>query len=71
MWATKRISKIPLAMDRSRPCRLLFSSVKLMMDKRWAAAIPIVDFSADGKVDIEDLKVFIAEWEKENAPAQP
>jgi hypothetical protein len=25
----------------------------------------------DGKVDIEDLKVFIAEWEKESPPAQP
>jgi hypothetical protein len=25
----------------------------------------------DGKVDIEDLKVFTAEWEKENPPIQP
>jgi len=25
----------------------------------------------DGKVDIEDLKVFMAEWEKANPPAQP
>jgi hypothetical protein len=25
----------------------------------------------DGKVDIEDVKVFIAEWEKQNPPAQP
>lgn len=25
----------------------------------------------DGKVDIEDLKVFITEWEKETAAAQP
>jgi len=25
----------------------------------------------DGVVDIEDLKVFITEWEKENQPAQP
>jgi len=25
----------------------------------------------DGKVDIEDLKVFIAQWEKANPPAQP
>jgi hypothetical protein len=25
----------------------------------------------DGKVDIEDVKVFIAEWEKANPPAQP
>jgi hypothetical protein len=24
----------------------------------------------DGVVDVEDLKVFIAEWEKENAAAQ-
>jgi hypothetical protein len=25
----------------------------------------------DGKVDIEDLKVCITEWEKENTAAQP
>jgi len=25
----------------------------------------------DGKVDIEDVKVFVAEWEKQNPPAQP
>jgi hypothetical protein len=25
----------------------------------------------DGVVDIEDLKVFTAEWEKANPPAQP
>jgi hypothetical protein len=31
----------------------------------------MVDFNADGKADIEDLKIFIAEWEKENPPAQP
>lgn len=27
--------------------------------------------SGDGKVDIEDLKVFVAEWEEQNPPAQP
>jgi len=25
----------------------------------------------DGKVDIEDLKVFMTEWEKENPPVKP
>jgi hypothetical protein len=25
----------------------------------------------DGKVDIEDLKVFMAAWEKENPPMKP
>ena len=40
-------------------------------DGSWwnAPILPVVDFNADSKVDIEDLKVFIAEWEKENPPA--
>jgi hypothetical protein len=27
--------------------------------------------TGDGVVDVEDLKVFIAEWEKKNAVVQP
>ncbi len=32
---------------------------------------PIADFNGDGKVDIEDLKVFITYYEKENPPVKP
>jgi len=41
----------------------------------WGQADPSVDIGpfpwGDGKVDFEDMKIFMAEWEKANSPAKP
>ena len=47
----------------------------VMLIDDWGKSESVCDIGpyawGDGKVDIEDLKVFMAEWEKENPPAQP
>jgi Tol biopolymer transport system component len=47
----------------------------VMLIENWGGDDTLYDIGpmpwGDGKVDIEDLKVFIAEWEKQNPPAQP
>jgi hypothetical protein len=47
----------------------------VMLIDNWGTNKTLCDIGpmpwGDGKVDIEDLKVFTAEWEKENPPAQP
>jgi len=46
-----------------------------MLIDNWGTDKTLYDIGpfawGDGKVDIEDLKVFIAEWEKANPPVQP
>jgi len=47
----------------------------VMLIDNWGTDKTLCDIGpmpwGDGKVDIEDLKVFTAEWEKANPPAQP
>ena len=47
----------------------------LVLLDRWGQADSLCDIGpfpwGDGVVDIEDLKVFMVEWEKENPPAKP
>lgn len=47
----------------------------VMLIDTWGTDTVLCDIGpmpwGDGKVDIEDLKVFVTEWEKENPPAQP
>jgi hypothetical protein len=47
----------------------------VMLIDNWGTDDSLYDIGpmpwGDGKVDIEDLKVFVAEWEKENPPAEP
>jgi len=48
--------------------------LRLLIDN-WGTDNTLYDIGpyawGDGKVDIEDLKVFTAEWEKQTPPAQP
>jgi Tol biopolymer transport system component len=47
----------------------------VMLIDNWGTNKTLCDIGpmpwGDGKVDIEDLKVFMTEWEKENPPAKP
>jgi len=47
----------------------------VMLIDNWGTSDTLYDIGpmpwGDGKVDVEDLKVFIAEWEKENPSTQP
>ena len=50
--------------------------LRLLIDiDNWGTDNTLYDIGpfawGDGIVDIEDLKVFTAEWEKQNPPAQP
>jgi hypothetical protein len=48
--------------------------LRLLIDN-WGTDNTLYDIGpyawGDGRVDIEDLKAFIAEWEKENPAAEP